>query len=431
MRRRIVAIVAVTTSLVVVAVLAPLLLLVRSVTETRALDHGRQEAQSVAVIVAGSPDDARLAETLDLYVSQGARIGVLTPSGATFGNATDHLRDNPLVARSAREQEAVTERHRDDVDIVVPVTTETGTYVVLRPVADSELRDGVAAASALIVALGVALVLGAYAAAHRLGTRVSTPVTSMADVAHRMRAGELNARVTPSGPPETVALGTAFNLLADRIHDLLIAEREAVADLGHRLRTPITALRLDAEALDDPALQERLTGHVDLLHRTVDRVVHDARRRVRESLPQTSDVVAVVRDRVEFWRPLAEDQERTLRVALPPGEAWVELGEGDLVEIVDTLLDNVFTHTPEGVGLRLAVARRRDEVTIQVEDAGPGLPADTPIARGHSGAGSTGLGLDIVRRLARAGSGQVATGSGPLGGALVTVTMPTVERDLT
>ncbi|WP_202862978.1 HAMP domain-containing protein [Ornithinimicrobium murale] len=54
-------------------------------------------------------------------------------------------------------------------------------------------------------------------------------------------AGELDARVRPSGPGEVRAIGGALNHLATRIGELLAAERESVADLSHRLRTPLTA----------------------------------------------------------------------------------------------------------------------------------------------------------------------------------------------
>ncbi|MBK8729797.1 MAG: HAMP domain-containing protein [Tetrasphaera sp.] len=76
---------------------------------------------------------------------------------------------------------------------------------------------------------------------------MTTPVTAVAATAHRLREGELTPRARVGGPPETAELATAFNALAERIGvDLLDAERERVADLGHRLRTPVTALRLDS-----------------------------------------------------------------------------------------------------------------------------------------------------------------------------------------
>ena len=86
-------------------------------------------------------------------------------------------------------------------------------------------------------------------AADRVARGVVRPVADLAHTAERLGAGDLDARVEPAGPPEIVEVGHTLNRLAGRIVELLAAERELVADLSHRLRTPITALRLDAEAL--------------------------------------------------------------------------------------------------------------------------------------------------------------------------------------
>lgn len=96
---------------------------------------------------------------------------------------------------------------------------------------------------------------------------------------YQLEGGDLTARVVPTGPPEIREVGTALNRLAERIRELLQSDRETVADLSHRLRTPVTALRLDAEALRDPEEAERLSGDVDELQRAVDRIIRAARHR--------------------------------------------------------------------------------------------------------------------------------------------------------
>ena len=80
----------------------------------------------------------------------------------------------------------------------------------------------------------------------------------------------------------------ALNRLAERITELLAAERAAVGDLSHRLRTPVTALRLDVESVRDPQLAARLQEHVEHLQRTVDAIVKDARRPVRATMASTA-----------------------------------------------------------------------------------------------------------------------------------------------
>jgi signal transduction histidine kinase len=251
----------------------------------------------------------------------------------------------------------------------------------------------------------------------------------------------------PGGPPETAELGRALNALADRIHGLVADEREHVADLGHRLRTPVTALRLDTDLVEDDQVARRLRGHVDELQRSIDDVVREARRTVREELPGTAEVPGLVTERVAFWQPLAEDQGRRLTLVVDETPATdIRSGETvtvsspvgasreDVRELVDTLLDNVFGHTPDQADARVVVraappeADGGDEATraavvLVVEDAGPGLSRPY-LGRGHSATGSTGLGLAIVHRLAETAGGSVRLGRSDLGGLAVTVTLP-------
>ena len=91
---------------------------------------------------------------------------------------------------------------------------------------------------------------------------------------------------------------------------------------------------------------------------------------------------------------------------------------------LDALLENVFTHTPDGTALRVTVEAGVDGGgTVVVEDAGPGLPSLAPEPRGRSAAGSTGLGLDIARRAAQSGGGALHLAASELGGAQVRLTL--------
>nr|WP_275585749.1 sensor histidine kinase [Geodermatophilus sabuli] len=247
----------------------------------------------------------------------------------------------------------------------------------------------------------------ALVVADRLARSLTRPVTDLATTALRLGSGDLTARVTPDGPVEVREVGTALNRLAGRIGELLTAERESAADLAHRLRTPLTALRLDAEALPAAADRERLLDDVDALSRGVDEVISEARRTVREGLGAGCDAVAVLADRVRFWSVLAEEEQRDVGVQLAEGPLPVRVAAADLGAAVDALLGNVFAHTPEGTGFRVAV-RPRDGggAVVTVADRGPGM-TDDAVGRGHSGGGSTGLGLDIARRTAEGSGGRL------------------------
>lgn len=91
---------------------------------------------------------------------------------------------------------------------------------------------------------------------------------------------------------------------------------------------------------------------------------------------------------------------------------------------MDTLIDNVFAHTPEGTDLEVTVTATDGVARLAVADAGPGLASVDLVERGRSGNGGTGLGLDIVHRLADRAGGSVRLGRAHLGGLLVEVQLP-------
>jgi len=121
-----------------------------------------------------------------------------------------------------------------------------------------------------------------------------------------------------------------------------------------------------------------------------------------------ADLASVVADRARFWAPLAEDQGRRMALQLPPGQVSVGVGDEDLAAAVDVLLENVFAHTPDATPFAVTVERLADGGgRLLVRDEGPDRPSVVIAGRGVSGAGSTGLGLDIARRTARSSGGDL------------------------
>ena len=424
MRRRIAWLVAATTSAVVLAFVVPLGLLVRTLAEDRALAGAGQDVQQVATYLVGSrdPQDPQATASLQQFVTivddrSSWAVGVLLPDGTRVGGGVpadgDDRLDDALAGR------AVTDRG-DGALVLLPVVVPDGTAVVAADVPAHQLRAGVVPAWLTLAGLGVGMLVLAVVVADRLGRWVSTPVSDVAATARRLREGDLTARVAPDGPPEVEALGRSLNRLADRVVELLALEREQAADLSHRLRTPVTALRLDVDQIEDPQVAQRLRGHVDSLVRTVDQVVADARRPVRADVESRCDAAQVVRERVGFWSALAEDQDRAVTGAVDAGPLWVAVDADDLADAMDALLDNVFAHTPDGTDFEVLLSPRPGGgARVEVADAGPGLPSDDVAERGRSGAGSSGLGTDIARRVAVASGGSLELGRSAAGGASV------------
>ena len=418
------ALVAATITLVLLAFLVPLGLVLRRSAEDRADAAATLRAQSTATLVAFGQDPPDTVEPGQPVVTVFYADGRVAGPPATRTPSID-------LASHGHSFSAVS---GGGVEVLVPVQGLPGGTAVVRSYASDAVRHaGVTRTWLVLGALGTVLLLVGVMLADRLGRRLVGSVTDLAATADRLATGDLTARVKPSSSPELRRVGQELNRLAGRIQGLLTAAREDVADLAHRLRTPVTALRLDVDSVRDPDDRVRLSADVDSLNRLVDEVIRTARRTVREGAGARTDLVEVVTERIAFWTALAEDTGRPMQASIVAGPLWVQASRDDLVAAVDALLGNVFSHTPDDAAARVAVARRRGGgVRLTVEDAGPGLGPATHVAaiRGVSAGGSTGLGLDIARRTAEAAGGSMRLGdSTTLGGAQVDLYFADPDRD--
>jgi len=400
-RRRVLVLVAATTTLVLVAFLVPLALLVRTVAEDRAVATVTAQAQSLSPLVATAGRDALALAVGQVGATTPAEVTLFLPDGAVLGTPAART---PLVELGARGVSASTDVSGGR-EIVVAVRDAGGAGGAVRAfVPDADLTRGVGRSWLLLAGLGITLLAVGLVLADRLARRLVHATTDLAAVSHRLARGDLDARADAGAPAELGVVAGALNGLAGRITDLLREERETIADLAHRVRTPLTSLRLEAESLS-PSDAARIGEGVDAVQRAVTGAIEQARRRGPD--PAACDAVPVVAERVAFWSVLAEDTERDVTVDLAPGPLPVALPRGDLEAVVDTLLGNVFAHTPDGTSFAVRLTPEPDGgATLTVADDGPGIPAGAPaLRRGVSGAGSTGLGLDIARRSAEQSGG--------------------------
>jgi len=407
------------TSLIVISFVVPLGILARRQAEDRALSVAERDAQSIATALAvtssftgGTIDGPTAAAVLGAFgTPQGAGVFLADGTVVGTGNAND-----PDIG-IARLGSAFTVRTTVGAAVFVPVLSGETTTVVRVEVSSAELGEGVAAAWTVLGLLAALLIAIALAAADRLGRSIVGPVITLQNAATAWSKGDLTARVDPKGPPEIIEVGTAFNELAERLADLLQAEREAAADLSHGLRTPLTALRLQVESLSAGTDRDGLLEDVALVEAAVDAVIIEARSRTSDT-PRHADLAGVTRDRVAFWEPLAQEQGRAFTATIPSDPTIVRATEDELVTVVDTLIENVFSHTSPSDALSVTVEPGR----VLVEDAGPGIDGHLS-TRGDSGGGSTGLGLDIVARIAQRSGGDLILGRSALGGARIEVTL--------
>ncbi len=421
MRFRVILLVLAVASLILVSFMLPLALLLRSFAADNAVSSATIRAQFVEPLLPTlGPDQLRIAVNRANQQNRREPITVFLPDGQQIGART------PLTngVRLALRGRSYTEQAPGGVVIFVAVQgLPQGTAVIRTFVPDSQLRRGVTHAWLVLGAVAVGLLALAVAVAAQLARGLVRPLKDVAAVADQLTQGDLTARapVDDNGPPEIKQVSNGLNRLAARIGDLLAHERETLADLSHRLRTPLTALRIDAESLADGEAMDRVISDVDALTRTLNEIIAEARRGAG-SADASCDATAVVRERAAYWRALAEDQERWMTVEIPPYALPVRVAGQDLAACIDILLENVFAHTPDGTAFSIRVSgRTAGGAWIVVSDNGPGFSHPDPARRGQSSAGSTGLGLDIAQRIAEGSGGTLTLGRSPHGGGAVTI----------
>lgn len=436
MRRRLALVSLAVVALVVVSFLLPLAVLVRNQAQDRALSRAEREAKSIAAAIAvlssgpevDTDDPELIQNVLDSFGSPDG-ISVILPSTEVIG---EQFSVGVNLDR-ARSGSAFTARISSGAEVLVPVLVSDGpasssTAVVVRAfVPNDELRRGVVVAWVMLGGLGVFLLFVAVWAADRFGRSVVRPVTALSDAAHRLGRGELDSRVEPDGPEEIADVGIAFNTLARQLGDLLSAERESLADLSHRLRTPLAALRLQAGTLSNADEAAAILVDIEALEGAVDFLIEQARAPDPDRTGRRCDMSAVVRHRGPFWKVLADEQGRATTIRTSGGSLLVGIAADELGVIIDTLLENVFAHTPAGTSYSLTAHRTpRGEAVLVIEDDGPGFNQEDVMERGVSGAGGTGLGLDIVRRTVERHDGAVRIRRTVSGGARVEVSFPII-----
>jgi len=242
-------------------------------------------------------------------------------------------------------------------------------------------------------------------------------------------------------PAEIEPVVRSLNALFERIQSMMAAERRFTADAAHELRTPIAAIRTQAQvalaagtdnATREHALQYTLAG-CDRAAHLVDQLLTLSRLESSSSnAPATQIDVSVVAQRVAAGLALAalgRDQELSLQAPLP---CWISADDMLTSVLIRNLLDNAMRYSPNGAKVSLTVTPTADQVVLQVHDSGPGL-LDAEIAHlgerfyrvlGTEQTGS-GLGWSIVRRIAAVYQAQVNVGhSTRLGGLCVVVRWP-------
>ncbi|MFE6846804.1 ATP-binding protein [Streptomyces sp. NPDC057686] len=441
MRRSLAGVALAVTSMVALSFLIPLAALVMSLVKEQGVTAAQQRAAALAPVLALTTDPAALQESA-ASLDASEHLVVHLPDSGPIGSSKAPAN---LLERAQQARESISQAIPGGWMCLQPVVLPGDRVAVIENfVPEAELTRGVKESWAVMAFLAVGLVGGSVLVADRLGAKVVRSSKTLARASRALGQGDLDTRVEPMGPRELRDAGVAFNAMAHRMTELLAVERELVADLSHRLRTPLTALHLASERMAGTPESARVEAAVGELEAELRAIIAAARTPLAvgpmaQGLLGTEppadrpavgagaagprcETADVVRRRTAFWAVLAEQQNRACSLDLTQEPTAIALCDDDIAAVVDALIGNIFRHTAPGTPFAVRVVRTAQAVELVVEDGGPGIPdPDRALSRGSS-TGSTGLGLDIAQRAASATGGSMHIGRGPLGGAHITVT---------
>jgi signal transduction histidine kinase len=302
------------------------------------------------------------------------------------------------------------------------------------------LREA-AAARVAFHALAAPLAVGALlvALAWWVVGRSLRPVARLAGTVGARRPDDLRP-IGPEGLPAEVApLVGAFDALLARLAAAQDAQRALIADAAHALRSPLTALSLQLQALErgdaGAEARERLRAGVDRATRLVEQLLALARSEAAGDRPDAADVRLDELARAALAAALPLADARGTDLGLVHADAVAVRGDPDaLGALVANLVDNAIRHSGDAAQVDVAVRRDGALAVLEVEDSGPGIPPAERarvlerFGRGRGAApNGTGLGLAIVRTAVERHGGTLALGDSRLGGLAVRVVLPLVE----
>ena len=276
------------------------------------------------------------------------------------------------------------------------------------------------------LALGAALVLLFIAvaiAAHPVVRRLTRRLERLQDAVETLGRGDLSARVRIEGRDEVARLAMSFNRAAARIEELINAHKMLLANASHELRTPLTRIRMGVELLKtdaSPARKADLERDIAEIDELIEGILISSRL---DALSEPE-----VKEEVDLLALAAEEGARYQGCSVS-GESVIVRGNPALLRrLLRNLVENALRHGKPPVGV--SVRREGGRAALRVSDQGPGIAATEaetvfePFRRArHANAIGTGLGLSLVRKIARHHGGDARIENSGPGGLTVLVVL--------
>lgn len=368
----------------------------------------------------------------NMWTTAGNRLILADRDGVVVGDTAGALVGIRLqVDELARGMPITLGAQRAGTLLVVPFeapATPAGDF--LGALRRSVLWAGVAAGS-------VALVLGSV-----LFFQIVRPLRSLAAAAQQIAEGDLSQRARAVDQDEIGQVALTFNQMAETLQRYAAERQNMIADIAHELRTPLSVIQSDLEAMLDgvlPASPEELTSlHQETL--LLNRLITDLRTLSLAEAgqlrleKQAVDAGALIHQVVERMRLRAEEKNIRLETAVTDGLGAIQADPARLTQVMTNLVDNALRYTPAGTRVTLAARSTPGGIELAVSDTGPGIPAeDLPHVfdrfwraekSRNRASGGSGLGLAIVKQLVEAHGGQVRVESQPGAGTQFRIQLP-------
>ncbi|MDQ3140600.1 MAG: sensor histidine kinase [Pseudomonadota bacterium] len=281
----------------------------------------------------------------------------------------------------------------------------------------------------LTIVLGVAVALSVFLSLF-LARTIATPLRRLARAAQRVRLGRAREVVVPLLPARRDEIGLLARVLHDMTQSLryrIDATEAFAADVTHELKNPLASLRSAVDSLDrveDPALRQQLLDVVRQDVRRLDRLIVDIAEvsRLDAELSRARfdqvDLGVMIEELLGLWEPRAAERSVTLAYARPRSGTAVIMGdESRLARVLDNLVDNAISFSPEGGLVELAATSADEDVIISIEDEGAGIAEDAREAifnrfhsirpEGEDFGRHSGLGLAIAKAIVEGHDGDI------------------------
>ena len=345
------------------------------------------------------------------------RLAASLPPQARFGPVSVQLHELPRNVPVPLLPEKADYASAEAFRLTIPLDHKTKlSAVFLRTPAQWPMEIMVAAVAAILVA---------SAAAALMARRVARPLYDLTAAASVVARGGTAPHVIEKGPDDVRNAAIAFNQMTEKVTRTMESQRHLLSAVGHDLRTPITAMRINLEFVEDEELREGLQQNLDELQELTEQVLAAARGasgEAKRNVDLSALVESICADLDDMGEPVTWQNHSPAPVNCRPNE---------IRRAVRNLVANAVAY---GSRADVQITNNTDGYDIVIEDEGPGIPEDDRIrvfepfvrleSSRNAATGGTGLGLTLAKAIAEGHGGAIVLENRDRGGLRARMHLP-------